>query len=669
MKHFTIYTLSALLVLAACEREAIPINERKTPDDGERITLRFGVPATRSEIDGTTGAMTWTSGDQVALCITNGSTARYETVSVNTSASTAEITLDAGYYRNNYAVYPASAVPGSPTSAQLSAPAVVYPATYDYSGKTLATYSPCPMVAVNSGSVLTFYHVGGLLRLNIDNIPDGVNKFVVSFNGMTNTTGTYNVTNAGTGSATMSLSSGSGNTVTITTGSVSTSTTLNIPLPSGSYSAFTGITVDAISASTGLSLASTTKNFSIGNYNRTRGRKLGFAFTVDAEVVLNINGSDISWSEGLSPGTTYTSTITIDQTKTDPGAMVSGDVNGKAIMAIRANSHRYLGKYTASGTMTLCQLDDNDGTKYHDGTAAVLTGSEGDVFMRLPEFHYKVTNAETDNVSITFVYGTKPDASYTTWNSGQLVGVYLAYNSSSKLYSRSGVVPSSSITYANFKSYARARGTGYHLVTWEWFNMMIALYLGYYGNMNSQEICGYGTIVKNHSLGGTNSLGMNDTSSIDNPDFVNFWGLEDWWANNCSAIDNISLAKYSSTSGTLTVTNPISGSTRTLSTKCSFGTGYVSFNKRVITSQLDIFPGVSHTSGANQLGWCDAWTLASAGKPRMGGNTGHPNYGISNIFFNWDGAASVYSCTRIAFTGTIVLQNNVSTFKGLTPIN
>lgn len=81
--------------------------------------------------------------------------------------------------------------------------------------------------------------------------------------------------------------------------------------------------------------------------------------------------------------------IEIDNLQTSPQAVITGDVGGPAIQWIRANSHRYLGKIdTSDGSMAICQLDDSDSGLYHDGSEAVLTGSEGDVFMKLPRFFY-----------------------------------------------------------------------------------------------------------------------------------------------------------------------------------------------------------------------------------------------------------------------------------------
>ena len=94
------------------------------------------------------------------------------------------------------------------------------------------------------------------------------------------------------------------------------------------------------------------------------------------------------------------STITIDQTNDDPATRVSGDINGSVIQYIRNNSHRVLAKKTADGVLTYCQLNDDNSTQYYDGTTAKLDGTQGDVFLKLPEFYYKGT--EGDQVQIMF---------------------------------------------------------------------------------------------------------------------------------------------------------------------------------------------------------------------------------------------------------------------------
>ena len=83
-----------------------------------------------------------------------------------------------------------------------------------------------------------------------------------------------------------------------------------------------------------------------------------------------------------------------------------------------------MAKKTADGVLTYCQLNDANSTQYYDGTTAKLDGTEGDVFLKLPEFYYKGT--EGDQVQIMFA--DKPvDDEYIRWDPNTLIGVYEAW--------------------------------------------------------------------------------------------------------------------------------------------------------------------------------------------------------------------------------------------------
>ncbi len=62
------------------------------------------------------------------------------------------------------------------------------------------------------------------------------------------------------------------------------------------------------------------------------------------------------------------------------------------VARILAMRHRVLGKKTASGEVTVCRLDDSCSKRYHDGSAALLNGDEGDVWMFEPHYWYKGVN-------------------------------------------------------------------------------------------------------------------------------------------------------------------------------------------------------------------------------------------------------------------------------------
>lgn len=288
--------------------------------------------------------------------------------------------------------------------------------------------------------------------------------------------------------------------------------------------------------------------------------------------------------------------IRIDQTITDPEAMITRIVDLGGIEAIRANSHRYTGTF-ANGKMTLKQLDDADGTKYQDGTAADLTTVGTDVWMKLPQFHWKCTEHATDVWDFEVTYGAKPDDTYKTWDGNDLIGVYEAYYSASNLYSVSGKLSSGGLSQATYKTFASNRGEGFTLVKWKHHCMMAMLYYTMYGNMNCQAKIGAGTHSYQKNTGLTNSLGMADTVAdvSGNNSSINFWGLENWWGNTFEWIDNIlantSVWKVTEDDGTVrqATQSNLGGSSSGWISKLSFGENIDLIPKEVSQSETRRF--------------------------------------------------------------------------------
>ena len=359
------------------------------------------------------------------------------------------------------------------------------------------------------------------------------------------------------------------------------------------------------------------------------------------------------------------STIYIDQTITDPASMISGDINGEAIQAIRANSHRFLGKYTANGTMTICQLSDTDSTKFADGSAADLTGAQGDVFMRLPVFYTQAIELVDDRWQIKFAFGGQPGPTWKEWGGNDLIGVYETYYSSSKIYSRSGVTPSVNISQANFKTYARNRGTGFTLVKHKHQNIMAFLFYAFYGNTNAQAICGSGTSSYPKTAGATNSLGMTDTTTTNgNSMSINFFGLENWWGDLNEFEDNVIV-----NSSTWNITED-DGTTRQV-------TGFVGYNawyyphKLVIGDNLDTIMKPESSSGSTSVGYCDGQYFSPADsrivlRSYFGSEA---RSGLVFVIVNDDSSiVDQNRGSRLAFCGNIIEEKNTETFKSLTAI-
>lgn len=255
-------------------------------------------------------------------------------------------------------------------------------------------------------------------------------------------------------------------------------------------------------------------------------------------------------------------TLTLDQSISGPTKMVTGPLGkdstprDNVVTWIRSQSHRYVGTYNANDGMMLKQLDDNDSTKYADGTDASEDIKSKDVFMKMPDFWFKGVQVEENNEdkwNILFSAIEPIDKDWTKWDGNTLIGVYEAVaenksnNTTGELFSRSDVKPTGSVSQENFKAKARNRSNGddhFMLVTYEAHQVMALLYMCYYGNMNGQTVIGKGTSDYPKVTGQTNIDGMNDTVA-ENTRSINFWGLENWWGDLAEWVDNLRVRNIS----------------------------------------------------------------------------------------------------------------------------
>ena len=391
------------------------------------------------------------------------------------------------------------------------------------------------------------------------------------------------------------------------------------------------------------------------------------ALTVDMQGNLWIAGNlqnDQMLKIEASISTLKADWIEFDQNILSPNSMISGDVGGNVLKWIRNNSHRFLGKYTADGKMTICQLDDSDGTKYKDGGNATLDGTQGDVFMRLPEFytHFEQVTDKIFRVGFSrYDLGT----GWKKWGGNELIGVYEATinANTNKLSSIAGNFTSTgSFSYQDFKAMATDRGNGYSLVKWKHQNIMAFLYYAFYGDTDCQTRIGSGDNSSDRKCGTANSLGMADGKVNGS---ISFWGLENWWGCKYEMIDDVSVngMKWTITEDDNTVrevTNNIPVNDWQVATALIAG------------EHLDVIP--STVGGTTSTGFCDGIII---------GDINNINNGFivrSGVFSNLYGGVAcetVYSNTtrnpntgtRIAFKGSIVVVNDHDTFESISSIN
>ena len=401
----------------------------------------------------------------------------------------------------------------------------------------------------------------------------------------------------------------------------------------------------------------------------------GTQYTVEAERVYDyLTPASQTFTAGQSVRTVtmaYTyiqrDTITIDQTETDELTMVSGDVQGQVIQAIRAASHLYLGTQTEEGNQLICQLKDDDGTKYADGTTAAMDGTEGDQWLKLPVFWWKVTGIGTpdesntyDQYSFSFAFAGEPDPSWHKWEGDMaLIGAKEMYVSDGKGYSRSGIQSTGSSTQAQYNTYAEARGEGYCADPWEWQWIMCILFYAWYGRTNSQAQCGSGSNSYQRTLGTKDSLGMTDTTAANgNADNTKFWGIENWWGDKAEWVGNITSQDY-----VVSIKNMITGIIRIVSGWMQFGGtgGYASRFK--ITDDLDFIPVAKN--GTETTCYCD-WVNGNSGSRVVARSDGSAVAGGGVAFVDSVRAPSVTSAyigSRLAFIGTITEAESVAAYK------
>lgn len=344
----------------------------------------------------------------------------------------------------------------------------------------------------------------------------------------------------------------------------------------------------------------------------------------------------------------WQTTIEINQSVTDPATMITLVSDDGGIAKIREHSHRYVGK-VVDGVFTARQLQDTNGTLYLDGTPADLTGGEGDVFMKLPNFFYRAWSASS-KFYVRFGYGDMPaDQDFKVWGGHNFIGVYEAYVKDEKAYSISGVISSSSITQSEFKQYARNRGSGYTLVKWDHHCMMAFLFFAYYLNTNSQAVCGTGGpgyVGHTRATGKTDLLGMEDTVAGVNGDgfdmSINFWGLENWWGDRSEFIDN---ATFKST--TSLQISESSGLTRLITLTSSNGW----IKELALGANLDVAPKVAGASATTSF--CDFFYAGSTGKVLLRSyDEDSSNGGITHLQATTTSATSVAWTSRLCYSGT-----------------
>lgn len=362
----------------------------------------------------------------------------------------------------------------------------------------------------------------------------------------------------------------------------------------------------------------------------------------------NVNMLNFVYEE-LPPVTT----VIFDSSISDPENITILNPDTRDI--ILSGYRRCLAKKTAEGETTICYLDANNSNLYSDGSAAVLTGTQGDWMVDKPEFWYKMEVLDENRWAVHLALS---DVGGYIQSPRMLLGVTKAYNTGNKVYSRSGVAPTRSVSQANFKTYAAARGAGYGIIDYEAHCMIALMFYAKYANRNSQAVLGVGGASTSTTTGATAALGNNDTVKTTSG-YVSFLGIEGVHGGCYEWVDGV----VANANRLWAITN-LDGSTRTV--QAGTESGYITEIAAKNSNYFDLVPTIA--TGSDSTFFADYYSQSSSASrvvARSCSDT-YTNGGVActRAYYDSSSTDSDYG-SRLAFRGVIREASSVDDFKAL----
>ena len=198
-KYLFIIAAAATCMLVACSKEK-ELRAPETTNVEEEfvhlpgwtyISATGNETATAASINGTSGAFTWNTGDQIALFANGAYQKSAELSSSFNNQASAEFAFEGvNAYRSDFAVFPADLVfdgdnvrTSSATNHTASALTITLPASYPIT-KVKDDACPTPMIAVNGpDQALYFKSLCAILRVTLTNVPKQTTSIDFVFGG------------------------------------------------------------------------------------------------------------------------------------------------------------------------------------------------------------------------------------------------------------------------------------------------------------------------------------------------------------------------------------------------------------------------------------------------------------------------------------------------------
>ena len=348
--------------------------------------------------------------------------------------------------------------------------------------------------------------------------------------------------------------------------------------------------------------------------------------------------------------------ITFDKSKSDP-QNITGEINSGVLATILSKFRRCLCKKTAEGQVTIAYLNNSNSNQYEDGTAAKLDGTEGDVMVDFPEFYYKWEKVDDNKFRYRFAeYNVDGTFKHVPRS---LVGAYKAYQTGNKLYSRSGVTPTTNKSTNDFDGYATARGAGYQRIDFQQHCVIAFMLYAKYGNRNLQAVLGAGGATYNPATttGSSNSRGNADTQN-ETSKYVCGLGIEGVFGGIYEWVKGVTVNNR-----VWTITDP-DGSTRNVNAGTS--NGWITNVAAENGPFFDMVP--TAVGGSETTGYSDYYAQ-SANSGLVLARSYYDSYtygGVAYALADNDASHTDSNLgSRLAFRGVIREAESVSAFKAL----
>lgn len=348
--------------------------------------------------------------------------------------------------------------------------------------------------------------------------------------------------------------------------------------------------------------------------------------------------------------------IVFDKSKSDP-QNITGEINSGVLKTILSKFRRCLCKKTKDGEATISYLRDDNSNFYADGSAAKLDGTEGDVMVDFPEFYYKWEQVDSNRFRYRFAeYNVDGSFKHVPRS---LVGAYKGYMTSNKLYSRSGVTPTTSKSTNDFEGYATARGKGYQRIDFQQHCVIAFMLYAKYGNRNLQAVLGKGgaTYSPATTTGSSNATGNADTKN-ESSKYVCGLGLEGVFGGIYEWVKGVEINNR-----VWKITDP-DGSTRNVNAGTSDG-----WITNVAAENGPFFDMVPTNVGGSETTHYSDYYWQNSGGPFVSARSFYDSSSYGGVAYALadNGASDTNSScgSRLAFRGVIREAASVSAFKAL----